>query len=131
LGQLYLEREQWKDASEALKSAVEKGDLNDESTTHLLLAISHYHQKQYQTSIRHLKVARRSETESIRKSANQWLLLVDRDVQALRDSQFEEEPPVEKAVEEEPAPQPDQAAQSDQAAQPDEAPQGEEVSQAP
>jgi tetratricopeptide (TPR) repeat protein len=125
LGQLYLEREQWKDASEALKSAVEKGDLNDESTTHLLLAISHYHQKQYQTSIRHLKVARRSETESIRKSANQWLMLVDRDVQALRDSQFEEEPPVEKAVEEEPAPQPDQAAQ------PDEAPQGEEVSQAP
>jgi len=105
--------------------AVEKGDLNDESTTHLLLAISHYHQKQYQTSIRHLKVARRSETESVQKSASQWLLLVDRDVQALRDSQFEEEPPVEKAVEEEPAPQPDQAAQ------PDEAPQGEEISQAP
>ena len=40
LGQLYLEREQWKDACEALDSAIEKGDLHDEFTTHLLLAIS-------------------------------------------------------------------------------------------
>jgi tetratricopeptide (TPR) repeat protein len=125
LGQLYLEREQWKDASEALNSAIEKGGLHDESTTHLLLAISHYHQKQYQTSTRHLKVARQSEIETIRNSANQWLMLVDRDAQALQDAQFEEEPPAEKALEEEPAPQPDQAAQ------PEEAPQAEEVSQAP
>jgi len=127
LGQLYLEREQWKEASEALKSAIEKGGLQDESTTHLLLAISLYHQKRYQESIRNLRVARQSETETVRKSANQWLLLVDRDAQALRDAQFEEAPPAEaeEAMEEDPAPQPEQAAE------PENAPQVEEVSQAP
>jgi tetratricopeptide (TPR) repeat protein len=127
LGQLYLEREQWKEASEALESAIDKGGLNDESTTHLLLAIAFYHQKQYRSSIRHLKVARQSETETISKSAGQWLLLVDRDAQALRDAQFEEAPPVEaeEATEDEPASQPEQAAQ------PENAPQVEEVSQAP
>jgi tetratricopeptide (TPR) repeat protein len=128
LGQLYLEREQWKDASTALKNAIDKGGLNDEHTTHLLLAISLYHQKQYQGSMRHLKFARGSETESIRTSANQWMLLVDRDAQAQRDAQLEEAPPVEadEALEAEPAPQPAQAE-----AQPESAPQVEEVSQAP
>jgi tetratricopeptide (TPR) repeat protein len=127
LGQLYLEREQWKDAAEALRNAIDKGGLNDESTTHLLLAISLYHQKQYQGSIRHLKVARLSETETVRKSASQWLLLVDRDAQALREAQLEEAPPVEaeEVLEDEPAPQPERASQ------PEDAPQVEEVSQAP
>ncbi len=119
LGQLYLEREQWKDAAEALKSAIEKGDLQDEGTTHLLLAISFYHQKQYQNAIRNLKAARRSETEAVRKSANQWLLLVDRDAQALREAQQAEE-----ALQDESAPQ------AERAAQPEEAPQVEQVSQA-
>jgi tetratricopeptide (TPR) repeat protein len=123
LGQLYLEREQWKDASEALKSAIEKGDLHDEATTHLLLAISFYHQKQYQNAIKHLKAARRSETETIRKSANQWLLLVDREAQALREAQFEEAPQAEEVPQDEPAPQ------ADRAAQPDEASRVEQVSQ--
>jgi len=127
LGQLYLEREQWKDAAEALRNAIDKGGLNDKSTTHLLLAISLYHQKQYQGSIRNLKVARLSEIETIRKSASQWLLLVDRDAQALREAQLEEAPPAEaeEAPEDEPAPQPEQASQ------PEDAPKVEEVSQSP
>ena len=127
LGQLYLEREQWKDAAEALRNAIDKGELNDESTTHLLLAISLYHQKQYQGSIRHLKVARQSKTETVSKSANQWLLLVNRDAQIQRDAQLEAAPPAEaeEALEDEPAPQPEQASQ------PEDAPQVDEVSQAP
>jgi tetratricopeptide (TPR) repeat protein len=125
LGQLYLEREQWKDAAEALRNAIDKGGLNDKSTTHLLLAISLYHQKQYQGSIRNLKVARLSETETIRKSANQWLLLVDRDAQALREMQLEAAPQAEEAPSTEPVPQPEQASQ------PADAPKVEEVSQAP
>jgi tetratricopeptide (TPR) repeat protein len=123
LGQLYLEREQWKEASKALNNAIEKGDLHDEPTTHLLLAIALYQQKQYQNAIRHLKAARRSETETIRDSANQWLLLVDREAQALREAQFEEALQVEEAPQDEPAPQ------ADRATQPDEAPQIEQVSQ--
>ncbi|MCH7598653.1 MAG: tetratricopeptide repeat protein [Myxococcales bacterium] len=97
LGQLFLEREQWVKATEALKNAVEKGDLSDEATTHLLLAISFYHQKQYQNATQHLRVARSSETETISNSAKQWMLLVDRDAQALREEQAEKAEQVSKA----------------------------------
>ncbi|KKK82713.1 hypothetical protein LCGC14_2800660, partial [marine sediment metagenome] len=53
-------------------------------------AANKMHQKQYRNATRHLKVARKSETEAIRKSASQWLILVDRDAQALREAQAEE-----------------------------------------
>jgi tetratricopeptide (TPR) repeat protein len=140
LGQLHLEREQWADAAKALKSAIDKGDLRDEATTHLLLAISYYHQKQYQNSTRHLKTARLSETEAIRNSANQWLILVGRDAEALREAQaeaaqFEEAPQgetapqPEQAAQPEEAPQDETAPQPEQAAQPEEAPPAEQVSQ--
>jgi tetratricopeptide (TPR) repeat protein len=118
LGQLYLEREQWKDASEALNSAIEKGDLHDEATTHLLLAICFYHQKQYRNATRHLRVARKSETEAIRKSASQWLILVDREAQAVREAQAEEIPQDEPAPQAEEAPQDESAPQAEQVAQP-------------
>jgi tetratricopeptide (TPR) repeat protein len=137
LGQLYLEREQWQDAAEALRNAIEKGDLNDESTTHLLLAISLYHQKQFQNSIRHLRVASKSPTETISKSASQWMLLVDRDAKALREAQAEEAPQDEQAPQPEQTAQPEEAQQAEQApqpeqtAQPEEAQQAEQISQTP
>jgi tetratricopeptide (TPR) repeat protein len=117
LGQLYLEREQWKDAAKALESAIEKGDLHDEATTHLLLAISLYHQKKYQSSIKHLKTARKSETEAVSNSASQWLVLVDRDAQAQRDAQAEEAPQAERAPQPERNIQPEEATQVEQISQ--------------
>jgi uncharacterized protein HemY len=128
LGQLHLEREQWADAAKALKSAIDKGDLRDEATTHLLLAISYYHQKQYQNSTRHLKTARLSETEAIRNSANQWLILVGRDAEALREAQAEAAQ-FEEAPQGETAPQPEQAAQPEEAPQDETAPQPEQAAQ--
>ena len=129
LGQLFLEREEWAKAADALKSAIEKGGLNDDATTHLLLAISFYHQEQYQNAIRNLKVARSSESEPIRKSANQWLVLVDRDAEALREARAEEALRAEEASQTEEAPQAEQVLQPEQVAQPEGAPQVEHVSQ--
>ena len=129
LGQLHLEREQWADASKALTSAITKGDLRDEATTHLLLAISYYHQEQYQNSTRHLRTARLSETEAVRNSASQWLMLVDRDAEALREAQAEAALPTEEAPQEEAAPQPEQAAQPEEAPQDEKAPQPEQAAQ--
>jgi tetratricopeptide (TPR) repeat protein len=129
LGQLYLEREQWLEASEALKMAIDKGGLSDEGTTHLLLAITYYHQKKYSSSTRNLKAARLSKNETIRKSAGQWLLLVERDAKIQREAQSERaqrdepEPPADEALLEEPAPTADEA----QLAEP--APQADQVSQ--
>ena len=117
MGQLYLEREQWKDAANALESAIGKGDLHDEATTHLLLAISLYHQKKYQSSIRHLKTARKSETEAVSNSASQWLILVDRDAQAQREAQAEGAPQAESAPQPERATQPEEAAPVEQVSQ--------------
>lgn len=128
LGQLYLEREQWVEASEALNSAIKKGGLSDEGTTHLLLAISYYHQKKYSSSIQHLKSARLSKNETVRNSANQWILLVNRDADTLRATQAERAEEVEEAPQadeellEEPA--------AEQAAEPEEALQADQVSQA-
>jgi tetratricopeptide (TPR) repeat protein len=122
LGQLYLEREQWVEAAEALNSAIERGGLSDEGTTHLLLAISYYHQKKYSNSTRHLKAARLSENETVRKSAGQWMLLVERDAQAGREMQAErapeaeEAPPADEALLDEPAPEAEQAAEPEEAA---------------
>jgi len=122
LGQLYLEREQWLEASEALKMAIDKGDLSDEGTTHLLLAITYYHQKKYSNSTRNLKAARMSKNETVRKSAGQWLLLVERDAKTQREVQSER---VQRDEPEPPAPTADEA----QLAEP--APQADQVSQTP
>ncbi|MBW1843453.1 MAG: hypothetical protein JRJ05_03860 [Deltaproteobacteria bacterium] len=131
MGQLYLEREQWLDSSEALKNAIEKGDLSDEGTTHLLLAITYYHQKKFSNSIRNLKAARSSKYETVQKSAGQWLLLVERDAQTQREARSERAqsdeptPPADEAQLDEPTPPADEA-QLDEPA-----PQAEQISQAP
>ena len=123
LGQLHLEREQWADAATALKKAIAKGELQDEPTTHLLLAIALYNQEQYQNAIKHLRIARLSENETISKSANQWIILVDRDAQALRDAQAEVIAQAEQAARAEETARAEEAAPTEEAASPEEAPQ--------
>ncbi|MBW2541541.1 MAG: tetratricopeptide repeat protein [Deltaproteobacteria bacterium] len=124
LGQLYLEREQWAEASEALVKAIEKGGLTDEGTTHLLLAITYYHQKKFTSSTRHLRSARLSDNETIRNSANQWMLLVEREAGGEAGGSSELAPPADEAQLDEPAPAADdvQLGESE--------PQTEQVSQA-
>jgi len=146
LGQLFIEREEWVKASKALDKAIAKGDLHDEHTTHLLLAISLYHQKKYSAARKQLRFARNSETETLRNSARQWLLMVDREVQALEDARSERETTQELAAKqaEEKALQAAEALQAEEAARaeeeagaeeadasPEEAPAVEQVSQIP
>jgi tetratricopeptide (TPR) repeat protein len=140
LGQLFIEREEWANASKALEKAIAKGDLHDEHTTHLLLAISLYHQKKYSAAKKQLRIARNSETESLRNSARQWMLMVDREVQALADAQGEREAAQELAAKqaEEEALQAEEDARAEEEAEaeeadasPDEAPAVEQVSQIP
>jgi tetratricopeptide (TPR) repeat protein len=139
LGQLYIEREEWANASAALEKAIAKGDLHDEHTTHLLLAISYHHQQKYSAARKHLRLARNSETETLRNSANQWLLMVDREVQALADAQSEREEEQELAAKraeealqaEEEARAQEEAEAEEADASPEEVPAAEQVSQTP
>jgi tetratricopeptide (TPR) repeat protein len=128
LGQVYIEREQWPEATEALLNAIQKGGLADEATTHLLLAIAYYQQEQYSNAARNLQAARLSENESVRNAASQWLLLVDRDAQALQEARSESSPKPEDSGDDEKAPQ-DEAPtpQTGQAVQPEVAPQVDQV----
>jgi len=125
LGRVYVEREQWPEAVEALKNAIKKGGLTDEGTTQLLLAIAYYQQKQYNSSIRHLQLASKSEEESVRNSALQWMKLVERDSGAPQESSGEPPSKPEEPQRAEGAPEAKPAAQTAPAA----APKVEEVSQ--
>jgi tetratricopeptide (TPR) repeat protein len=77
LGQVYLERERWKDASEALEQALAKGDLKDRGHANLLMGISLYHQEQPDRARSHFDAALTSDTT--RDSATIWIHMLDRD----------------------------------------------------
>ena len=77
LGQVYLERERWKDASEALTKALEKGDLNDRGGANLLMGIALYHQERLDQARSHFDAALAS--ESAHDSAAIWINMLDRD----------------------------------------------------
>lgn len=77
VGQVYLEREQWNEASAALTKAFAKGELRDSGSANLLLGIAFYHQKRLQRARKHLGAALAN--ESSRESASHWLELLDRE----------------------------------------------------
>jgi tetratricopeptide (TPR) repeat protein len=80
LGQVHLEREEWDQASAALATGLEKGDLDDPGGVNLLLGIAFYHQNQLERARKHFGAARSS--ESSEKSARQWLELMDQESQS-------------------------------------------------
>ncbi len=135
LGRVYVEREQWPEAVEALKNAIDKGGLSDEGNARLLLAIAYYQQKQYGNALRQLRVASKSDTESVRNSAEQWIKLVERDSEAGRaesgepssEPEADEGAPDEKSTAQSADEKP--AAVAGQATPPGGAPQAEQVSQ--
>jgi tetratricopeptide (TPR) repeat protein len=77
LGAVFIEREQWGEASTALDQAVNKGELNNPGTTNLLLGISFYHQSKISKARKHFNAALPDETTG--KSAAQWLSLMARE----------------------------------------------------
>jgi tetratricopeptide (TPR) repeat protein len=77
LGQIRMEREDWAEAREALTSALEKGDLDDPGTAHLLLGIAAYNQQQLPAARAAFRKA--AKHDGTRKSANSWLRHVERE----------------------------------------------------
>jgi tetratricopeptide (TPR) repeat protein len=77
LGQVYLEREKWADASEALAKALAKGDLHDTGTANLLMGIALYHQERPESARKHFDAA--LGIEASRGAAEHWIQLLERE----------------------------------------------------
>lgn len=80
LGQVHMERTQWKEAASALASALAKGGLEDTGQAHLLLGIARYNLEQFDASRRAFATAARY--GDTRDSARQWLRLIDSEAAA-------------------------------------------------
>ena len=76
LGQVYLEREEWEPAAEALSKGIDRG-VDKEGDAHLLLGITYYNQKKLKSARRAFREARNFEQS--RDPANQWIQMLDRD----------------------------------------------------
>ena len=80
LGQVYLERESWKEANAAFDVAFEKGTLKDPGKANLLQGIALYHQDRHRLARKHFAAALAE--ESSRTSAKSWLELLKREPQS-------------------------------------------------
>lgn len=79
LAQVHLQREKWGEAVEALRSALDKGELDKPGDAQLLMGIAMYSQKQPEKALRWFREAR-NHTES-RDEANVWLQHIGREMQ--------------------------------------------------
>ncbi len=77
LGQVYLEREDWKEAREALAAAEKKGGLKDPGQNQLLLGIAQYNSKRLTAARRAFERARGYEKTA--RPASQWLRHIERE----------------------------------------------------
>ena len=77
LAQIYLDAEAWTEAESTLGKALEKGALQRPGETQLLLGIARYNRKQFRAAESAFRAAQRHPSQ--RKSATQWLRLIDRE----------------------------------------------------
>ncbi|NRA07058.1 MAG: tetratricopeptide repeat protein [Myxococcales bacterium] len=77
LGRVYVQREDWKNATEVLEQAVEKGELEDEGNTRLLLGVSYYYDDKLSAARR--EFVRATKFEDSERYGAQWIKVVDRD----------------------------------------------------
>lgn len=76
LAQVYLEVENWPRARTALESALKKGDLRDTANAQLLLGISNFNEKRYESARSAFQLA--AKDDNVARSARRWLKHVDR-----------------------------------------------------
>ena len=79
LGRVFIQQENWEEATSVLNQAVEKGSLEDEGNTYLLYGVSLYNEGK-------LRAARRQfiealEHDNAQKYAEQWIKVVDRELE--------------------------------------------------
>jgi tetratricopeptide (TPR) repeat protein len=77
LGQVHMQREQWKDAAQSLQHAVEKGGLKDPGNAQLLLGISYYNDERVDQA--RSSFARAREHDSTRAAADRWITHLERE----------------------------------------------------
>lgn len=84
LAQVHLQVEDWKDAQDSLEKALQKGKLKEPHRAQLLLGITLFNQKNFQSARN--AFANAAQDENTAKSANQWIEYTDRQ---LRQQEFE------------------------------------------
>jgi tetratricopeptide (TPR) repeat protein len=77
LGQVYMQREQWKDATAALQEALDKGGLREPGNAQLLLGICYYNDDRVEQA--RSSFARAREHASTREAADQWISHLERE----------------------------------------------------
>jgi tetratricopeptide (TPR) repeat protein len=83
LGQVYLEREDWEPAAQALAKGLDRG-VDKAGNAHLLLGITYYNQKKLKSARRAFLDARNFEKS--RDPADQWIQMLDRDEKRAADA---------------------------------------------
>jgi Flp pilus assembly protein TadD len=79
LGQVRVQRENWKEATGLIQRAIEKGGLEDEGKAHLLLGISYFSDDHPESARTAFRKARNH--ESTRTDATAWLEHIERQSQ--------------------------------------------------
>jgi tetratricopeptide (TPR) repeat protein len=80
LGQVHLQREEWREAAVALTKALEKGNLRNTGNAVLLLGIASYNDQKVETAKRYFAQAK--QYENTRTAAENWILHIEREASA-------------------------------------------------
>jgi tetratricopeptide (TPR) repeat protein len=80
LGQVHMAREEWSEAAELFRKAIEKGDLQNPGNAYLLLGISYYNDNRVDPAKASFAQARRHEKS--RKPADDWLAHIEKESQS-------------------------------------------------
>jgi tetratricopeptide (TPR) repeat protein len=77
LAQVYLQNEQWKEATEALQRGIQKGGLKNPGNAELLLGIAYYNDARVEQA--RSSFVRARQYDSTRDAAEQWMTHLDRE----------------------------------------------------
>jgi tetratricopeptide (TPR) repeat protein len=80
LGQVYMQREEWNQATQMLQKAIEKGGLKDAGNTQLLLGICYYNDQRVDQA--RSSFARARQHDATREAADRWITHIERETGA-------------------------------------------------
>ena len=80
LGQVYMQREEWGQATQMLQKGIERGGLKDTGNAQLLLGICYYNDQRVEQA--RSSFARARQQESTREAADRWITHIERETGA-------------------------------------------------
>ena len=104
LGQSYINLDRYDEAIDAIQKGIKKGGLRRSDQAHIMLGLSLFEQKKYQTARKAFSVAQRDKRSQ--KAASQWIAYIDSELERaaalsgdtlLKQANPDEEKPVEEA----------------------------------